>query len=188
MEELGKMPGVGPRTAERLAQHVLRIGREEALALARAVRDVKDRIRPCKFCFNLTETRTCRICADPARDRELLCVVEQVRDLSALEAAGVYRGLYHVLTGSLSPLDGVGPEDLTLKELVRRVESGTFREIIVATNPTLEGDGTAMAVGSALAHCGVSLTRLATGVPTGSTLEHVNRNTLGDAMEGRRPL
>ncbi|MHC4598054.1 MAG: recombination mediator RecR [Planctomycetota bacterium] len=188
MTELSRMPGVGPRTAERMAQFLLRIGKDEALQLARAIRDVKDRVRPCSECFNLTESEVCRICADPSRDRQSLCIVEQVRDLAALEAAGAYRGLYHVLTGTLSPLDGVGPEDLTIDALVERVRKGEFREVILATNPTLEGDGTAMAVASALQSLVPSLTRLATGVPSGSFLEHSNRNTLADAFAGRRPL
>ena len=188
MAELARMPGVGPRTAERMAQFLLRIGKDEALQLARAIRDVKDRVRPCSECFNLTESEVCRICADPSRDRLSLCIVEQVRDLGALEAAGAYRGLYHVLTGTLSPLDGVGPEDLTIDALVERVRKGGFREVILATNPTLEGDGTAMAVASALEPLVPSLTRLATGIPSGSFLEHSNRNTLADAFAGRRPL
>ncbi len=188
MEELARMPGVGPRTAERMAQHILRIETEDARALARAIRDVKQRVRPCRQCFNLTEKELCRVCADPTRDQGLLCVVEQVRDLAALEASGSYRGLYHVLMGTLSPLDGVGPEDLTLSALVERVKGGAFREVILAMNPTLEGDGTALAVASALRDLGAPLTRLATGVPSGSFLEHSNRNTLADALAGRRPL
>lgn len=188
MEALGRMPGVGPRTAERLAQYLLRASREEALALAGAVREVKERVRPCVSCFNLTEERLCRICADPARDRTLLCVVEQVRDLAALEGSGAYRGLYHVLTGTLSPLEGVGPEDLTIEALARRVRSEDFEEIVIATNPTLEGDGTALAVAAALEGSKARLTRLAVGVPSGSSLEHSNRNTLADALAGRRPL
>ena len=188
MAELSRMPGVGPRTAERMAQFLLRVGKTEALSLARAIRDVKDRIRPCSECFNLTEEDICSICANPSRERKLLCVVEQVRDLAALEASGTYRGLYHVLTGTLSPLDGVGPEDLTIDALVARVKRDGFGEVILAMNPTLEGDGTAMAVASALEPLVDSLTRLATGVPSGSTLELSNRNTLADALAGRRPL
>jgi recombination protein RecR len=187
MTELGKLPGGGPRSAERIAQYILRVEKADALALAQVIAEVKDRIHPCRECYSLTEAERCAICTDASRDRGLLCVVEQTRDLAALEAAGAYRGLYHVLMGTLSPLDGIGPDDLTLDALVDRVKKGSFREVILATNPTLEGDGTALAVGSALESLGIPLTRLATGVPTGSFLEHSNRNTLTDALAGRRP-
>jgi recombination protein RecR len=186
--EFGRMPGIGPRTAERLAQYVLRIPKEEAAGLARALRDVKERVRCCRRCFNLTEAELCAVCADPGRDAGLLCVVEQVRDLAAIEASATYRGLYHVLTGTLSPLEGVGPEDLTLEALSSRVKAGGVREVIVATNPTLEGDGTAMAVRAALEGLGVPVSRIATGVPSGSFLEHSSRGTLADALAGRRPM
>jgi len=186
--EFGKMPGVGPRTAERLAQHVLRTPKEEAAALARALRDVKERVRSCRRCFNLTEADLCALCADPGRDAGLVCVVEQVRDLAALEASGAYRGVYHVLTGTLSPLEGVGPEDLTLGALAERVKAGGVREVIVATNPTLEGDGTALAVRAALEGFEVPVSRIATGVPSGSFLEHSSRSTLADSLAGRRPM
>lgn len=186
IQEFGKLPGIGPKTAERLTHYLLGAGRGEALALADALRGISERVRPCRQCFNLTEGDLCSICTDARRDPSLICVVEQPRDLTALERAGTYRGLYHVLQGRLAPLDNVGPEQLTLDALVQRVKQGGVREIILATNPTLEGDGTALYISNLLAGTGVLLTRLARGLPSGSVLEFANSQMLADALEGRR--
>lgn len=186
IQEFGKLPGIGPKTAERLTHHLLGAGRGQALALADALRGISERIRPCRQCFNLTEGDLCSICNDARRDPSLICVVEQPRDISALERAGSYRGLYHVLQGRLAPLDNVGPEQLTLDGLVQRVQQGGVREVILATNPTLEGDGTALYISNMLAGTGVLITRLARGLPSGSVLEFANSQMLADALEGRR--
>lgn len=186
MEELGKLPGVGPKTAERLTHHLLAADRETVLALADALRAIKERIRLCRQCHNLTEGELCSLCADSRRDPSLVCVVETPRDLATLERAATYRGLYHVLHGRLAPLENMGPEKLTVDSLLRRVQEGTVKEIIMATNPTLEGDGTALYISSLLANSGVRLTRLARGLPSGSVLEFANSQMLADALEGRR--
>jgi len=185
-EELGKLPGIGPKTAERLTHHLLAAGRGEVLALADALRAIKESIRRCNQCCQPTENDLCAICADPRRDPALVCVVEQPRDLAALERSNSYRGLYHVLYGRLAPLENVGPEQLTVAQLVRRVQGGTVKEVIMATNPTLEGDGTALYLSSLLAPAGVRITRLARGLPSGSVLEFANNQMLADALEGRR--
>lgn len=186
IQELRRLPGVGQRTAERLAFHLVQVPREEALALGRAIRDVKENARPCRSCFNVTEQDPCAICADPARDRSLLCVVERPQDVMALEKAGGYRGLYHVLLGAVSPLEGVTPQDLTLRPLVERVRRDGVREVILATNPTFEGDATALHLRAALEASGVRLTRLARGLPAGSSLELASKAILTDALEGRQ--
>lgn len=186
IQEFGKLPGIGPKSAERLTHYLLAANRSEALALADALRGIAEKIRPCKQCFNLTEGEQCNICSDARRDASQICVVEQPRDLAALERAGTYRGLYHVLQGRLAPLENVGPEQLTLDSLVRRVQQGGVSEVILATNPTLEGDGTALYISNLLAGMGVQLTRLARGLPSGSVLEFANSQMLADALEGRR--
>src|SRR5215471_3327990 len=186
MQELGKLPGVGPKSAERMAHHLLAANREDVLALADALRSIKDNIRQCSHCHNLTEGELCYLCADTRRDSTTLCVVEQPRDLMALERAGNYRGLYHVLHGRLAPLDNIGPEQLTIDGLVQRVRQGGVTEVIMATNPTLEGDGTALYVANLLASTGVKVTRLARGLPSGSVLEFANNQMLADALDGRR--
>lgn len=186
IQEFSKLPGIGPKTAERLTHYLLAADRDEALALADALHGIKESIHPCRQCFNLAEGELCSICSDPRRDASLICVVEQPRDLAALERAGTYRGLYHVLQGRLAPLDNVGPEQLTLDRLLQRVRSGGVQEIIMATNPTLEGDGTALYISNLLADTGVRITRLARGLPSGSVLEFANNQMLADALEGRR--
>jgi len=186
MQEFGRLPGIGPKTAERLTHHLLSVGRSEALSLADALRAVAETIHPCAQCFNLTEGRLCSLCSDPERDTGVLCVVEQPRDVTALERAGSYRGLYHVLQGRLAPLENIGPEQLTVDALLRRVQKGGVREVILATNPTLEGDGTALYISNLLAETGVRLTRLARGLPSGSVIEFANSQMLMDALEGRR--
>lgn len=185
IEELKRLPGVGQRTAERLAFHLVQVPREEALGLARAIQGVKDNARPCRSCFNVTEQDPCAICADPGRDKGLLCVVERPQDVMALEKAGGFRGLYHVLLGAVSPLEGVAPEDLTLRPLVERVRRDAVREVILATNPTFEGDATALHLRAALERSGVKLTRLARGLPAGSSLELASKAILAEALEGR---
>ena len=185
-EELSKLPGIGPKTAERLTHFLLAADRREVLALADALRGIKDNVHRCRQCFNLTEGDLCHLCADPRRDPTLICVVEQPRDVTALERAGTYHGLYHVLHGRLAPLDNVGPEQLTVEYLLQRVLKGGVQEVIMATNPTLEGDGTALYISNLLAGTGVRVTRLARGLPSGSLLEIANNQMLADALEGRR--
>ena len=186
VQQLSKLPGIGPKTAERLTHFLLAADRRQVLALADALRGIKDNVHPCRQCFNLTEGDLCTLCADPRRDSSLICVVEQPRDLAALERAGNYRGLYHVLQGRLAPLDNIGPEQLTVDSLLERVRRGHVQEIIMATNPTLEGDGTALYISNLLAETGVRITRLARGLPSGSVLEFANNQMLADALEGRR--
>jgi recombination protein RecR len=186
MHELGKLPGIGPKTAERLTHHLLAASRTQVYALADALRAIKDNIRPCRQCCQLTEHELCEICSDPRRDASVICVVEQPRDLAALERTVTYRGLYHVLHGRLAPLDNIGPEQLTIDRLVQRIRAGGVQEVIMATNPTLEGDGTALYLSSLLAPMGVRVTRLARGLPSGSVLEFANSQMLVDALEGRR--
>lgn len=188
IEELGRLPGVGEKTAERMAFHLLRVPEAEALALADAIRAVKARVRSCSVCATLTDRATCAICEDSGRQRDLLCVVEQPNDMWALEKVGSFRGLYHVLGGRIAPLDGIGPEHLTIGRLLERIRAGGIREVILATNPTLEGDGTALYLQRSLAPLGVKLTRIAKGIPSGSTLEYASRAILADALDGRREL
>jgi len=188
IEAFGKLPGLGAKSAERLAYHLLKAPAEEALALAEAIRAVKESVRYCQACFHLTEADQplCEICRDPRRDQGLICVVEQSRDLLALEKSSTFGGVYHVLLGRLAPLQGVGPEQLTVETLERRVRAGGVRELIMATNPTLEGDGTALLVANRLADTGVTITRLARGLASGSVLEFANKEMLADAINGRQ--
>jgi recombination protein RecR len=186
IEEFAKLPGIGKKSAERLAYHILRVHKNEALALADAIRDVRENVRYCQICYNLSEGDICPICRDPQRDVTRLCVVEQPRDLMALEQTGVFRGMYHVLLGRIAPLDGIGPDQLTIEPLVDRVRNGQFQEIIMATNPTVEGDGTALHLSNLLAEYPVEITRLARGVTVGSILEYTNKEVLADALNGRQ--
>ena len=186
IDEFAKLPGIGKKSAERLAYHVLRIHRAEAEALANAIRDVKENVRYCRSCFNLAEEEECAICRAPNRDQSVLCVVEQPRDLMALEQSGTYRGLYHVLLGRIAPLEGIGADQLTIDALVRRIRDGSFKEVIMATNPTVEGDGTALHISNRLAEFPVRITRLARGITTGSVLEFANKEILADALAGRQ--
>jgi recombination protein RecR len=188
IEALGRLPGVGAKSAERLAHHLLKCPAEEAIALADAIRDVKERVGHCRTCFHLTEADQplCAICRDPRRDAGVVCVVEQPRDLLALERAGTFDGVYHVLLGRLAPLHGLGPEQMTLDALEARVRSGAVRELIMATNPNLEGDGTALLVANRLADSGVPITRLARGLASGGALEFANKEMLADAINGRQ--
>ncbi|MBP3556980.1 MAG: recombination protein RecR [Thermoguttaceae bacterium] len=186
MKEFEKLPGVGKKSAERIVYHLLKTTPDEAFALADAIRSMKENVRYCKHCFNLSEEEVCDICRDERRDRSILCVVEQPRDLIALEQTGCYRGLYHVLLGRVSPLDGVGSDQLTIDALVKRVKTGDFKELVMATNPTVEGDGTALAITNRLDGVAVKITRLARGVTTGSSLEFANKEMLSDAISGRQ--
>ena len=186
VDAFARLPGIGRKSAERLAYHILRTNKAEALGLADAIRQVKENVRYCRVCYNLAEGDECAICRDSKRDRTLLCVVEQPRDLMALEQAGTFRGLYHVLLGRIAPLEGVGPEQLTIGALVSRVRGGGFREIIMGTNPTIEGDGTSLHISNLLAGLPVEITRLARGITTGSVLEFANKEILADALAGRQ--
>jgi recombination protein RecR len=186
IDQFATLPGIGRKSAERLAHHVLQCTSDEALALADAIRDVKSAVHPCSVCFNLTEQEVCEICSDSRRDRRVVCIVEQPRDMMALEASGVFSGVYHILQGRIAPLEGVGPEDLTISQLVERVRRDGVSEIIMATNPTVEGDGTALYISNVLDGSGVKITRLARGIASGSVLEFANKEMLADAMRGRQ--
>ncbi len=188
IEEFGKLPGVGPKTAERLAFHILKAEPNEAMKLAEAIKDVKSKIKRCKICYNLSEEPTCQICTDKRRDKSLICIVEQPKDVIALEKTGACKWLYHVLGGHIAPLDGVEPTDLTIDKLVERVRKGGIKEIIMATNPNLAGDGTALYISSLLRNTGVKITRPARGLPTGSTIEYASGKMLTDAIIGRQKL
>jgi recombination protein RecR len=183
--ELSKLPGIGQRTAQRLAFHILREEENEALALAAAITEVKQKVGLCEVCFNLSEERRCQVCDDPRRDRSLICVVEQPADVIPIERTHEYRGLYHVLGGALSPIDGIDPEDLRISELVARVEEGEADEVVLATNPTTTGEATAHHLAELL-RGKVTITRLASGLPVGADLEHADEVTLGRAFAGRR--
>lgn len=193
--ELATLPGIGRRSAERIAFHILKAAEPKAMALARAIADTKQGVKNCSVCSNLTAADPCPICEDPARDRTRVLVVEQPKDLIALEQTGMYKGLYHVLLGRLSPLEGIGPGELTIAELLRRLDDparnlGGVRveEVILGLNPTLEGDGTALYLAEEVRKRGVAVTRLARGLPTGAQLEYVSKAVLADAIEGRREM
>jgi recombination protein RecR len=189
MSQLSHLPGIGMRSAERIAFHLLKQRPEEAMKLADAIRDVKTRIKNCTVCYNLTEEDPCDICRDASRDQSVVCVVEQPKDLLSLEATGLYKGVYHVLLGRIAPLEGMEPGDLTIDALLKRLARGTIREVIMGTNPTMEGDGTALHLQSLIGqYPGVQLTRLARGLPTGSSIEFANRNILADAIAGRQKM
>jgi recombination protein RecR len=187
ISELSRLPGIGQRTAQRLAFHILRADEPEALALAEAIREVKAKVGLCEVCFNLSEGPRCGVCEDEGRERSLICVVEEPSDVIPIERTGEYRGLYHVLGGALSPIDGVDPEDLRIAELVRRVDEGEVREVVLATNPTTTGEATALHIAELLRDR-VAITRLASGLPVGADLEHADEVTLGRALAGRRAV
>ncbi|MCC6958697.1 MAG: recombination protein RecR [Dehalococcoidia bacterium] len=187
IEAFHRLPGVGPKSAQRLAYHILRAPEQEARALSDALLDVKRRIRLCSVCMNITEQDPCTYCADERRDHTTICVVEQALDLLAIERSG-YRGLYHVLHGVLNPMDGVGPEDIRVRELIVRLQDGVAQEVIMATNPSLEGEATAMLIQRLIGPAGVKVTRLARGLPSGADLEYTDDVTLARALEGRREL
>lgn len=186
--ELARLPGVGRKTALRLTYHLLRQPAEQARRLAGALVALTERVRPCNRCFNLTEAEVCDLCADPRRDGTLLCAVEEASDIGAIERTGEYRGLYHVLGGRLSPLDGVGPDDLTIDALVRRATTGEVKEVIMATNPSLEGEATALYVQRQLSPHGVVVSRIARGLPVGGDLEYADGVTIAQALAARREM
>jgi recombination protein RecR len=188
IEEFGKLPGIGPKSAERLAFYVLKARTDEAMALAEAIRDVKTRIKRCEICYNFSEQTTCEICSDPRRDKSLICIVEQPKDVISLEKTGTCKWVYHVLGGHIAPLDGIEPSDLTIEQLVKRVHKGDVKELIMATNPNMAGDGTALYISSLLRSTGVKITRLARGLPTGTTIEYASGKMLNDAIIGRQEL
>ena len=188
IDELSRLPGIGPKSAQRLAFHLVKAQPEDAERLAAAIRRAKERIAFCNDCGNVAEGERCRICADASRDGTVLCVVEEPKDVATIEKAAVIRGRYHVLGGAISPLDGVGPEDLRVQELLDRVERDGVREVILATNPNLEGNATAMYVAALLKPLGVKVTRLASGLPVGGDLEYADEVTLSQALEGRRDM
>lgn len=185
---LGRLPGVGERTAERLAFHILSLPQEEALAYADAIRDLRTAIKRCSICCGVTERDPCFLCSNPKRDQSTVCVVETHNDLWAIEKSASFHGVYHVLGGRIAPLDGRGPEHLTIARLTDRIKQGVIKEVIMATNPTVEGDGTAIYLQRILQSFQVRITRIAKGIPTGSNLEYANRAILSDALEGRKPL
>ena len=186
--ELSKLPSIGPKSAQRIAFHVVRSRPDDARALADALREVKERIRPCRRCFNLTEGEECEICTDPRRDASVICAVEDPYDIGPIERTGEYRGLYHVLGGALSPLDGIEPEDLRIAELVERVEKEGTKEIVIATNPNTTGEATALFIAQELKDTPVRVTALASGLPVGGDLEYADEVTLGRAFAGRREI
>jgi recombination protein RecR len=186
--ELARLPGIGRKTALRLTYHLLKQPPEQSRRLADALQTLSDKVRPCSRCFNLTEEELCQICRDPRREGAVICVVEDAADIGAIERAGEYRGQYHVLGGRLSPLDGVTPDDLTIPQLLRRVDDGGVREVILATNPSLEGEATALYVQRQLAASGVSVTRIARGLPVGGDLEYADGVTIAQALSARRAM
>jgi recombination protein RecR len=186
VEEFSKMPGIGPKTAQRLAFYILKASKDDAVALSQAIVKVKDSVRSCKICNNLSDEEICEICKSPSRDRSILCIVEEPNDIITVEKAGDYRGVYHVLLGSLSPLDGIGPQELKIKELLERMKKEKFREIIIATDFNTEGEATALYLSKILKDSGAKITRVAYGIPVGSDLEHADQATIIKAFEGRR--
>jgi len=188
VDELCRLPGVGPKTASRLAYHLLRAPAEQAASLSEAIRQVKERTVWCSVCFNIAETSPCSICSDANRDRTQICVVEEPLDVLALERTRKYHGLYHVLQGAISPVEGIGPEELRIRELLLRIKGAEVREVLLATNPNLEGEATAMYVAQQIVPLGIRVTRLARGLPVGGDLEYADEVTLGQALEGRREM
>lgn len=190
IQQLSRLPGIGARSAERIAFHLLKGKTEDVMRLAEAIKDMKTKVKYCKQCYNLSEEDLCTICGDDERDASLVCVVEQPKDLLALESAGTYKGLYHVLLGRIAPLEGIKPEDLTIGALVQRLETGNIREIILGTNPNVDGDTTALHLQNILGarFPTVGVTRLARGLPSGSSIEFANRSILADAIAGRQKI
>ena len=188
IDAFASLPSIGKKSAERLAYHVLKMPNEDAIEFAESIRAVKENLKPCRNCFNLSENEECTICEDPRRDPSVVCVVEQVRDLLAIEQAGTFRGVYHVLQGRLAPLDGVGPEKLSIETLIARLQEGVIKEVIMGTTPNVEGDGTALAIANRLAGLPVTITRLARGLTVGASLEQANQDMLADAIASRQPF
>lgn len=188
INELSKLPTIGRKSAQRLAFHILKTSKEEASALANAIIELKEKIITCSRCFNITDVDPCRICTDDSRDKSLLCIVEEPKDLLIIEKMGCYKGLYHILQGALSPLRGITPDDLRIEELLERIKKGNFKEIIIATNPNVEGEATATYLSDLLKSINVSVTRLGRGIPMGGDLEYADQMTISKAFEGRRKI
>ena len=188
IDELGRLPGVGPKSAQRIAFHLLKLPKADALRLAGAIAEVKERVAFCQTCFNVAEGDRCGICTDARRESGVVCVVEEPRDIVAVEKTGEFKGRYHVLQGAISPIEGIGPEQLRVKELLTRLEPEGITEVILCTNPNIEGEATAMYMGRLLKPLGVKVTRIASGLPVGGDLEYADELTLGRALEGRREL
>ncbi|MGH2692949.1 MAG: recombination mediator RecR [Actinomycetota bacterium] len=188
VDELNRLPGIGPKSAQRLAFHIVKATGQDARRLADAIVQAKERVRFCRECFGVSEGELCKLCADPSRDAETICVVEEPKDVSVLERSGAIRGRYHVLGGAISPMQGIGPDDLRVNELLDRAKRNGVTEIILATNPNLEGNATAMYVAGLLKPLGIRVTRLASGLPVGGDLEYADEVTLGQALEGRREM
>src|SRR6266542_1421720 len=188
VDELSRLPGIGPKSAQRLAFYMVKAPAQDAKRLAEAILAAKERVRFCRECFSVSEHELCRICSDPGRDLTVICVVEEPKDQAAIEKAGVVRGRYHVLGGAISPLEGIGPDDLRVQDLLDRVSRNGVQEVILATNPNLEGNATAMYVAALLKPLGITVTRLASGLPVGGDLEYADEVTLGQALEGRREM
>jgi len=188
IDQFANLPGIGPKTAERLAFYILKASPQDALALAHAISDVKANIHQCRICYNLAETEVCSICSDSRRNHEVICVVEQPKDVISLEKTGLCKWVYHVLNGHIAPLEGVEPDDLTIDALVKRIRDGSVKEVVMATNPNLEGDGTSLYIHSLLHSLNIKITRLARGLPAGSTIEFSTGNVLTDAILNRLEL
>lgn len=188
IDELGRLPGVGPKSAQRIAFHLLKLSEQDALRLAKAITEVKARVRFCERCFNISEHAECELCSDPRRDPAVLCVVEEPRDIVAVEKTNEFRGRYHVLQGCINPIEGIGPDQLRVKELLARIDSETITEVILCTNPNLEGEATAMYLARLIGPLGIIVSRIASGLPVGGDLEYADELTLGRALEGRQRL
>ena len=188
IDELGKLPGVGPKSAQRIAFHLIKIPEQEALSLADAIQHAKQKVRFCETCFNMSDEVICEICSDSQRDSSLVCVVEEPRDIVALERTREYKGLYHVLQGAINPIDGIGPEQLKIRELLERLKGNTVVEVILCTNPNIEGEATAMYLAKLIEPLGIQVSRIASGLPVGGDLEYADELTLGRALEGRRNI
>jgi recombination protein RecR len=188
IDELGRLPGVGPKSAQRIAFHLLKLPKDDALRLAKSIVEAKDRVAWCQRCFNLSEGDLCGICSDDRRDGHTICVVEEPKDLVAVEKTGEFKGKYHVLQGAISPIEGIGPDQLRVKELLSRIEPEGVTEVILCTNPNIEGEATAMYLGRLLTPLGLTVTRIASGLPVGGDLEYADELTLGRALEGRRDI
>ena len=188
IDELGKLPGVGPKSAQRIAFHLIKIPEQEALSLAVAIQQAKQKVRFCETCFNMSDEAICEICSDSQRDSSLVCVVEEPRDIVALERTREYKGLYHVLQGAINPIDGIGPDQLKIRELLERLKGNTVVEVILCTNPNIEGEATAMYLAKLIEPLGIQVSRIASGLPVGGDLEYADELTLGRALEGRRNI
>tara|TARA_Y100000996_G_scaffold312438_1_gene248708 strand:- start:36 stop:647 length:612 start_codon:yes stop_codon:yes gene_type:complete len=188
IDELGKLPGVGPKSAQRIAFHLIKLPEQDALSLANAIQEAKQKVRFCERCFNMSDDAICEICSDTQRDSSLVCVVEEPRDIVALERTREYKGLYHVLQGAINPIDGVGPEQLKIRELLERLKENTLQEVILCTNPNIEGEATAMYLAKLIEPLGIQVSRIASGLPVGGDLEYADELTLGRALEGRRKI